>query len=259
MAHIGGHALGAGFEQGGGRVAQRAGRIDDVIHQDAAATAHITNDVHHFRFAGPFAALVDDGQRRVAQPLGQSAGAHHAAHVGRDDHQIFHAHARRDVGRHDRGGKQIVGGDIEETLNLAGMQIKAQHAISARHGDEIGHQLGRNRRSRARFAILAGVTEIGHHRRDPPRRRASQRVDADQQFHQIVIGRRRGRLDHEHIFAAHIFMNFNEDLFIGKATHRRAGERDFQVGGNRLGQFGIAVAGQNLHVARALADGFGRP
>ena len=29
--------------------------------------------------------------------------------------------------------------------------------------------------------------------------------------------------------------------------------------GKRLGQFGIAVAGQNLHVARALADGFGRP
>ena len=32
--------------------------------------------------AGPVAALVDDGERRVVEPLGERAGAHHAAHIG---------------------------------------------------------------------------------------------------------------------------------------------------------------------------------
>ena len=39
------------------------------------------------RFAGALAALVDDGEIG-AEPLGERTRAHHAADVGRHDHQI---------------------------------------------------------------------------------------------------------------------------------------------------------------------------
>ena len=50
----------------------------------------IADDVHHFGFAGALAALVDDGEIG-AQPLGQRAGAHHAADIGRHHHQMIAA------------------------------------------------------------------------------------------------------------------------------------------------------------------------
>ena len=47
----------------------------------------VADDVHHLRFARPLAALVDDGEGRV-DALGQRAGAHDAADVGRDHHAV---------------------------------------------------------------------------------------------------------------------------------------------------------------------------
>ena len=42
----------------------------------------------------------------------------------------------------------------------------------------------------------------------------AQRVGDDQQFHQVVIGRVRGRLDDEHILAAYVLEDFDEDLAV---------------------------------------------
>jgi hypothetical protein len=83
----------------------------------------VADDVHHFGFAGAFAALVDDRQRRVVEPLGQRARAHHAADVGRHDHQILAREARLDVGAHHRRGVEVVGRDIEKALDLPGVKV----------------------------------------------------------------------------------------------------------------------------------------
>jgi hypothetical protein len=53
------------------------------------AALDVADDVHHLGFAGALAALVDDRQRGVVEPLGEAAGADHAADVGRDDHQFL--------------------------------------------------------------------------------------------------------------------------------------------------------------------------
>src|SRR3546814_1750941 len=70
--------------------------------------------------------------------------------------------------------------------------------------DLIGDQLGRNGSARPGLPVLPCIAEIGEDSRDPPRRRAFQRIDADKQLHQIVIGRIGRRLEHEHILAANI-------------------------------------------------------
>ncbi|MNU68756.1 hypothetical protein D3C71_581310 [compost metagenome] len=57
--------------------------------------------------------------------------------------------------------EEIVGGDIEEALNLAGMKIEGENAVGAGFGNQIGNELGGNRGAGPGLAVLAGVTEIG--------------------------------------------------------------------------------------------------
>ena len=52
------------------RIAQRSARINNVIDHDAMPVFDVTNDVHHFRDAGFWAALVDDRQIGI-KPTGQ--------------------------------------------------------------------------------------------------------------------------------------------------------------------------------------------
>ena len=97
------------------------------------------------------------------------------------------------------------------------------------------------------LAVLPGIAEIGHHGGDAPRRGAPQRVDDDQQLHQIVVGRMRGRLDDEDVLAADVLVDLDEDLHVGEAVHGGLGEVEAQRGGNGLGQRSDAVAGEQLH------------
>jgi hypothetical protein len=100
--------------------------------------------------------------------------------------------------------------------------------------------------TRTRFAILPGVTEIGHHRRDAARRGAAQCVHDDQQFHQVVVGRKRRRLQHENVRAADVLLDLDENLHVGETPHHGLRQRDLEISGDRIGQWGIGVAGDEL-------------
>ena len=154
---------------------------------------------------------------------------------------------RLDVGDHDRRGEEIVGRNIEEALDLPGVQIDGQHAVGAGPGDEIGHELGRDRRARPLFAVLPGIAEIGNDRGDAPRRGAPQRVDHDEHFHQMIVGRRGGRLHDESVLPAHILLNLDEDLHIGEAPHLRPAQRNAEIRRDRIRERPIGVARENFH------------
>jgi hypothetical protein len=64
-----------------------AAAVDDVVHDDAVAPAHVADHVHHLGHARLGPPLVDDGEVGV-QPLRDGRGAHHAADVGADHDQL---------------------------------------------------------------------------------------------------------------------------------------------------------------------------
>ena len=97
--------------------------------------------------------------------LASAARAHHAADVRRDDDDVVEVEALLDVAHHHRRGEQIVGRDIEEALDLPGMQVEREHAVDAGAGDQVGDELGRDRRARPG---LCGPAGHSRNRGSPP-------------------------------------------------------------------------------------------
>ena len=99
----------------------------------------------------------------------------------------------------------------------------------------------------ARFSVLPGIAVIGNDGGHPPRRAALQRVEGDEQLHQVVVGRIGGRLDHENVLAAHVLVDLDKHLHIRKPAHAGFGQRQVEIVGDRFGERPIAVAGEDLH------------
>src|SRR5690606_29345866 len=242
---VGDHLACAVVFQRAGGLAQGAGGIDHVVHQYATAAFHFTDDMHHLGFVRLRAALVDDGEVGIVELLGQRAGTHHAAHVGGDHHHVL-VILPFDVGHDQRCGVDVVHRNIEEALNLVGVQVDGHHAVNADGGQHVGHHLGGDGNTRGAYpAILAGVAEVRHHGGNAACGGTAQGVGQHQDLHQVVVGRVAGGLDDEHVLAAHILVNLDGDFTVAEGADVGGAQRDLQLPGHGLGQFRVGVAGKD--------------
>ena len=85
-----------------------------------------------------------------------------------------------------------------------------------------------------RPAVLSRVAVIGDDGGDPAGRGAPQRIGQDQQFHQVVVGRERGRLQDEDVLAPDVLLDDGEDLVIGESLHVGLGQGHVEVMRDRL-------------------------
>ena len=234
----------ADLDAGLRRAAEGARGIDHVVEQDAGLALDITDEVHDLGMVGLFAALIDDREAQT-HLHGELTRARHAAHIGRDhDHVLVAvAEAAQIVRRKDRRAEEVVHGDIEEALDLRCVQVHREHTVSARLGDEVCHELGRDRITRLGLAVLTGVAEIRDDGGDAAGGGALHRVDHDEQLHETVVHGLAGRLHDEHIRAAHGLFNADGALAVGKlldgaAPHRRAEILADQIRKRRIGVSG---------------------
>jgi hypothetical protein len=119
----------------------RRRRGDHVVHEDHVAAFHLADDVHDLGLGGAAAALVDDRQVGV-EPLGVGARHLDAAHVGRDDGQVLEVELA-EVLDEDRRRVEVVHRDVEEALELRGVQVDRQRAGRARRGDDVSRRASR--------------------------------------------------------------------------------------------------------------------
>ena len=61
-----------------------------------------------------------------------------------------------------------------------------------------------------------------------------------------------GRLDDEDIFAAHVFLNFNEDFLVREATDLTGGQRHVQIFGNLFRKGSVGIARDDFHKPQVL-------
>ena len=174
----------------GGRLAQRIRGVDDVVHDHARAAGDVADDVHHFGHVGARTALVDDCELGV-ETLGDRAGADDASDVRRHDEEILVILLPK-VAEQDRRRVDVVDRDVEESLDLVGVEVHHHHALDAYRRQHIGHDFRGDRHAgRARAPVLPRIAEVGHARGDAPGRRAFERIGHHHDLHQVVVGRRR--------------------------------------------------------------------
>src|SRR5256885_17199246 len=128
------------------------------------------------------------------------------------------------------------------------MQIHREYATDARSIEQIRHELGRDRHPRLVFAVLSRVPEKWDHGGDSVRARPTGRVHHDQQFHQVLVRRRRRRLNDEYVATADIFLDLYVGFTIRKRADCRLSERRPNVIANSLRQLAIGGAAKDLHL-----------
>ena len=202
-------------------------------------------------------ALLDDGQRQV-QPRGQVPRPAHTADVGRDHDGILRAEVLPlEIVEEDVPGRQLVRGNGEKALDLPSMQIERQKTVGSGRGDQVGHQPGCDRHPRLVLFVGAAIAVVGHHRRDASGRVAAQRVDEDQQLHQVIVDRRRRGLDQEDILAAHALVQAHKGVAVGELKDVGAAQRHAQIVGDLLRQVAMGRAAVDRQIAVELVLGHG--
>ena len=261
VGDVGVHLGGALADQELARLHEGPGGVDDVVDDDADPVPDLADHRHRRHLARARPPLVDDGEVGV-DPLGELARPRHPADVGRDDGDVGGvAELVLDVEGEDRRGIEVVDRDVEEALDLRRVQVEGQHPLDPGDREQVRHQLGADRGARLRAAILPGIAEIGHHRGDPVGRRPAERIAHDEQLHQVVVRRVRGRLDDEHVLAADVLEHLDEDFRVVEPLDPGLDQLDRLAAvhrdppGDRLGQRPVRVARDQLRLEQGVRQG----
>jgi hypothetical protein len=73
-------------------------------------------------------------------------------------------------------------------------------------------------------AVLTGVAEVRNRCGDTASRCAFQCINHQDQFHQVVVGWRAGRLQNEDVFTADVFVDFDHDFAVREFRNVRFAE-----------------------------------
>jgi len=235
-----------------GGVAQRTGGIHHVVVQDAGLALDIADDIHHFGFVGLLTALVNNGQTHM-DLLREVTGAGNRANVGGDHAELVMIELvlgeLLQIVLHEGGStQQMVQRNVEEALDLGGMQVHGQHAVSAGSGDHVGNQLSGDGIAALGLAVLTGIAKVRDDSGDAAGGSTAAGIDHDQQFHQVIIDGFAGGLDQENIAATDGLFQRNGGLAVGEGLDSALAQRHPQFGADGFSKFGVGVAGENLDV-----------
>jgi len=132
------------------------------------------------------------GTKREIVPFGTSC-------VWTNDNAVLYREMFADPSECAWLGVEIVHGNIEETLNLAGVEIHCNHMVAPGSLKHVGHEFGCDGRARLVLLVLARIWEVRNHGCDPACRCRLACIDHDQELHEgIVDVAWRRRLQDEH-------------------------------------------------------------
>ena len=119
----------------------------------------------------------------------------------------------------DRQGIQVVHREVEEALDLGGVQVQRDHTIGSGHFDRIGADTGSDGDPGFVLLVPLGIAKIGHNDRHRLGTGALQRINPEEKFHEIVISRKDGRLHEIHVAPTDIVFDPHEQIPLREAQH----------------------------------------
>ena len=247
-------AFGAAFFKEAGGGGEGAGGFGHVVDEEDVAAFDFADDIDGLDLGGAAAVLGDNGEV-CAEGFREGVGHFDAADVrGDDDEPAADEALLAEVAGEDWLGVEVVDGDVEEALDLSGVEVDGEDAVYACGGEEVGDEFGGDGDARLVFAVLAGVAEEGDDGGDPLSAGAPCGVDHDEQFHDVVIGGRAGGLDDEDIAAADVFVDFDEAFTVREGGDRSVGASYIEVGADAVRQDGVGSAAEDFHRRKHVVD-----
>ncbi|MCH7512039.1 MAG: response regulator [Chloroflexi bacterium] len=189
------------------------------------------------------APLVDEGDITV-EPGREVARLLRSPGVWGDDDRVVELQ-REEVLGDQRHRVQLVDRDVEEALDLPGVQVRRQHAVGARHLDEVREQAGGDRDVRLVLLVGTAVGEVGDHGGHAAGGGALRRVDHDQQLHDARVHVADHRLHDEDIAFAHVLEEADEGVLVRELEDLDLAERDFEMLADRFSERRVGVAGKD--------------
>ncbi len=237
-----------------GGAADRTAGADHIVEEKRDATFDWAADqVRLFHFGSAVPTLVDN-RETSADRRDVFDRALNTSGVGTHDDDFFRTVSERvNVLVDDRGRGEMIERNIEEALDLRGVEVERENAIGAGALDEVGAKFRGNRNATFVFTILARVSEIRNHRRNAIGARATATVDHDEEFHESVVHRSTRRLDNEHVFSANVFFNSAETFAVGEMFDDHFSPGLVEIIANFFEQWAICSSGKNsnrVHVKR---------
>ena len=148
-----------------------------------------------------------------------------------------------------RGGEEVVDRDVEEPLDLGGMEVHGQDAVRARGRQQVGHELGGDRDAGLVLLVLPRVAEVRQHGGDPRGGGPAERVEQDEELHDVVVDGGARRLHDEHVGAPHVLVDLAVVLAVGEVVQRELSERDPEIRADLLRERRMRAAREDLEIA----------
>lgn len=226
--------------------------VGHVIHENGILVLDVTNKDHPSNLVRARALLVDEGKPRV-QAIGNRGSTLGATGIGGDDDAVALVEVLSDPAQNRRLGIEVIDGDVEETLDLRGMQVHGDDVIlhqrrsarrpggashfppegstyAARDLEHIGNQLGADGCPGLVLLVLPGVGEIRDDGSDAAGRCGAAGVDHDEQLHEPVVDvAGGGGLQDEDIFVADGLANGHAGLLVRVVQAQGVGHFDAEA------------------------------
>lgn len=163
-----------------GGLAQGAAGVGHIVNNDGDLAAHVADQNHARDLVGAGALLVDQGEAEIEtvgdrgcslfswsasvfvspacffflSPLGSTG-------VGRDNNTIVNLEVVADPAQGAGLGVEVVDRDVEEALNLTGVQVHGDDMVATGGLKHVSHQTRGDGCARLVLLVLAGVGKVG--------------------------------------------------------------------------------------------------
>lgn len=160
--------------------------VGHIVYNDSDLIADISDQNHLRDLIWPRALFMDQCEAEI-QTIRNGRRSLSTASVGADNDALLHWQVLADPAQSAGLGVEVVDGDIEESLDLAGVQIHGDDMVAAGRLQHVCHQFRSDGSTRLVLLVLAGVGEVGDDGGNAAGRGGLAGVDHDQQLHQAVI------------------------------------------------------------------------
>jgi hypothetical protein len=179
-------AAGSVFNNDLGGLAESAASVGHVVDDDGDLAANITDQDHAGDLVGTGAFLVDESEAEV-ETVGNGSSSLGTTGVGRDNDTVLDLEVVADPAEGAGLGVEVVDRDVEEALDLRGVEIHSDDMVAASGLKHVSHQTGSDGGARFVLLVLASVGEVRQDGSDAAGRGSLASVDHDEQLHDSIV------------------------------------------------------------------------